>query len=916
VSSRRRAPTSARALAAALLAAAIAAPSPARAQQPAPSSSPEPPPDRGDVSVPRGGAGAIIKAPPAEPAPPPAGKPTMPRPKNYVPPPYPPEAQEQGLEGEVVLRLDIDKEGHVTKAVVAEPAGHGFDEAALEAAKKLEFEPARRPDGTPFAARILYRYGFTLTPAPPPPGGEKPAAVTQALAGRVLAGGEAPIAGASVALDGKEARTSEAGEFRFVSIDAGKHRVVVSAPGFEPLSVEEDIAPGEHTEVVYRLVEKSSGLEVTVRGERPPREVVKRTLEKREIDRIPGTNGDALRSLQNLPGVARPPAIAGLLIVRGSAPADTQTFIDGTPVPLIYHFGGLSSVVPTEMLDKIDFYPGNFSAQYGRAMGGIVDVGLRSTKDDGKYHGMAQLDFIDARAMAEGPIPFLKGWTFEASGRRSYMDAWLGPALSAAGAGVTQAPVYYDYQFFVETRPTSTSKLRFGFFGSDDALKLVVTQASASEPALSGDIGLHTAFMRVQALYENQIDAKNAVRGVIALGKDVNSINVGPFYGDFTVLSLTGRLEYSHKLDKMHTINVGADVLSGTANVNLRFPPPPRPGEPQGQPFSTRPPLELSDTIGVVAPAGYVELEIVPTSRLRIVPGMRVDYTNQTGRADGSPRLNARYDVVQGFPRTTAKAGIGLFQQPPAYQQTLPAFGTPGLGSNRAVHYDVGAEQEITRHLEVSLEGFYKQLGDLVVGQASAAGGSDTTYANQGTGYVVGSELLLKYKPDDRFFGWVAYTLSRSARVDQPGQPEHLYQFDQTHILTVLGSYRLGDGWEVGARFRLVSGNLVTPNVCDPSDPTCSPARTNALFFGPGNSYTPIPLTQPYSERLPLFHALDLRLDKRWRFKAWQLAAYLDVQNVYNHLNAEGIAYNFNYTARQYVGGLPFLPSIGLRGDF
>ena len=33
------------------------------------------------------------------------------------------------------------------------------------------------------------------------------------------------------------------------------------------------------------------------------------------------------------------------------------------------------------MLDKIDFYPGNFSAQYGRAMGGIVDVGARRSEE-------------------------------------------------------------------------------------------------------------------------------------------------------------------------------------------------------------------------------------------------------------------------------------------------------------------------------------------------------------------------------------------------------------------------------------------------------------------------------------------------------------------------------------------------------
>ena len=46
------------------------------------------------------------------------------------------------------------------------------------------------------------------------------------------------------------------------------------------------------------------------------------------------------------------------------------------------------------------------------------------------------------------------------------------------------------------------------------------------------------------------------------------------------------------------------------------------------------------------------------------------------------------------------------------------------------------------------------------------------------------------------------------------------------------------------------------------------------------------------------------------------LSGYLDVQNAYNNVAREGIQYNFNYTARQYVSGLPILPSIGLRGDF
>jgi hypothetical protein len=732
--------------------------------------------------------------------------------------------------------------------------------------------------------------------------------------------GDVPLAAAEVTLkrvDGTGSpitiTTNPEGGFAFRGIDAGAYAVTISAAGFDPLTVTEDIAGGEAREVKYRLEVKGEGLEVTVRGERPPREVVKRTLQRREIDRIPGTNGDAIRSILNLPGVARPPAIAGLLLVRGSGPQDTQTFIDGTNVPLIYHFGGLSSVVPTEVLEKIDFYPGNFSAQYGRVQGGIVDVGLRTPKVDG-YHGLLQLDLVDARGLFEGPIPGTKGWSFLVAARRSYIDAWLGPTLKAAGASVTQAPVYYDYQALVEHNSSKLGRFRVGFFGSDDRLKLLVDQAPG-DPGLSGNVGLVTAFQRLQMLYENEVGDTGKFRGVAALGQDDIEFGLGPFFFLLNVRSISGRLELSERLAKGITLNVGTDVQGGVGEVNLRVPAPNRPGEPANQPFSTRKYITLQQAKSFLFPAIYVEAEMVPHPRVRIVPGVRLDYSSFNQRFDISPRLNGRYDIVHEFPRSTIKAGVGLFQQPPQFQEVVPPLGTPSLSSNRAIHYALGYEQEITRHLEGSAEAFVKQLDNLVIGTADPSG-LGTTYSNKSRGYVVGGEFLLKYKPDERFFGWVAYTLSRSARQDAPGEPEHLVAFDQTHILTILGSYRLGHGWEVGARFRLVSGNLITPNVCNASDPGCDPYRTNGLFHAPSGTYTPIPLTTQNTERLPLFHQLDLRVDKRWTFKAWQLSAYLDVQNVYNNQNAEAVGYNFNYTARQYVNGLPILPSIGVRADF
>jgi TonB family protein len=905
----------------------------ARAQDP-----PGTPPT--DGAVPRGQGGAVIQHPDDD----------KPKPKrniadaifpqklNESKPVYPPEAEKAHLEGAVILALDIDTEGHVTAATVVESAGHGFDEAAVEAAKKLLFSPAHWPDGTPFAARLKYRSAFTLTPKEPapPPAGQGATAVDQKkqaiFSGVVLiAGTDITIAGASVTITphqepqapalaptpapaGEEARTDEKGAFTFSELAPGKYTVLIRAPGYKPLPVEETLAAGEATEVKYRLSPAGDGaLEVTVEGERPPREVTKRTITQEEIERIPGTNGDALKSLQSLPGVARPPGLLGLLIVRGSAPQDTQTFIDGTPVPLIYHFGGLSSVVPTEVLSKIDFYPGNFGAEYGRVQGGIVDVGLRAPKSE--YHGLVQADFIDARLMAEGPIPGLDGWTFLAAARRSYIGALLAPVLSAAGASVTEAPVYSDYQFMIAKKPTPHSSFRVTFFGSDDAFELLLEKPTANQPTIAGSSTFHTGFQRLQLHYDNTFSSGDRLNVLVGFGRDEIDFGAGAISFSRDFRSLSGRAEYSKKLGRGVTLDAGIDMYGGFYDVEAQLPPLPRPGAPPDGPFATSPPTSTYLNGGSFQPAVYLEGEISPDANTRIVPGIRLDYFNITRQFDFSPRVNARYDLHKEFPRTTLKAGVGLYYQQPQFEEVTAPFGTPDLKSNRSIQSAIGAEQEFTRHLEASLEGFYKYLDHQVTATASASGAS-TTYTNAGTGYVVGGELLVKYKPDAHFFGWIAYTLSRSIRQDGTGMPEYLFLYDQPHILTVLGSYNFRNGWEFGARFRLISGNLVSPNVCNVGSAGCDPNRTNALFAASTGTYTPIPLGGPASERLPLFHQLDLRVDRAWQFTHWKFSMYLDVQNAYNQANVEGLSYNFNYTSRQFVAGLPILPSLGMRGEF
>ena len=866
--------------------------------------------------------------PPRKPdAPPP--KVTFPRLLRHVDPRYPPGAVTAGTAGDVVLKITVERDGTVSEAVVAQGVGHGLDEAAQSAALQLLFEPARtKPDGKAVRATILFRYAFTLQLAPAADQASQ-AALPATLLGTIVSGEhKTPFAGADITVTYDDGSTAELtsnvnGRFELKDLGSGGLKVEVEATGYEVIVVREDLVAGETLEVRYRLVpldDVGGGdgvIDVVVKGKRPNREVLRRTIERRELNRIPGTKGDALRALENMPGVARPLPFSGMLIVRGSAPQDSITFIDGTPVPLAYHFGGLSSVVPTELIERIDFFPGNFGSQYGRAMGGIVDVALRSPRTDG-YHGLAQVDFIDGRLQFEGPIPWLDDWGFMMAGRRSWLDALLTPALEAADADVVQTPAYYDYQFMVENRPDLDSRFRLTFFGSDDGF--AIAGGDVEEDA-TGEFDLHMAFMRAQASYQARLTGGHRLSWMTSLNRDVVDFsiydpNIGRFYIAMEVLAVNNRLSYSHAIADWLSLNGGLDIAAGEATIAWRIPDKDEPedGEPSDAPWVPPQFEEEEFSRTYFRPAGYLEAEITPARHLRIVPGMRLDYTLRGDHFEASPRLNASYGLFPGYPQTTIKAAVGLYPQPPDFLKTVGPDGNPELESNRAIHYGLGLEQDITRQLEVSFEGFVKQLDNLVVAAESTDEGEEQQ-VNDGKGYVVGGELLVKYKPDKQFFGWLAYTLSRSSRRDGPNLDDYLISFDQTHILTVLGSYRLGKGWEVGARFRLVSGNLITPLICNPEDEDCVP-EVAAIYHAPSARYVTLPGAPQNSERLPLFHQLDLRVDKTWTFETWKLGMYLDVMNVYNHQAAEGVRYSYNMADREYIGGLPIIPSLGMRGQF
>jgi TonB family protein len=801
-----------------------------------------------------------------------------PRLQHFVEAPYPEEELDSGKTAEVLLHLDIDETGRVTRVVVHESAGESFDRAAVWAAKQFVFLPAIK-DGEPVAVRIPFRYEFAFEERTLP----------SRYAGQVLdASTGQPLSGVRLQLTQSETTrelvTDGAGRFDASPLDAGSIVLRLTEAGYEPHESSDTLQAGESREVQLSLVPiqadtSDEEIEVVVVGKRPTKPTVVRSMQSEEMERVPGTFGDALRAIKALPGVAQTPSLSGLLVVRGTSPESTQVFFDGVYTPMVYHFGGLSSVVPTEMLESIDFQPGNFDVRYGRGIGGIVDAKIRSPRNDGKLHGLAQVDLVDARAMVEGPLPGDDGWRVMAGARRSHLDTWLGPLLEGSNTSFSSLPVYYDYQLFVQRDAADGSMVRIGFHGSDDKVSLL-----NDTDVFFNAFSQKNAFWNFLSEYRVPLGDGTSWQHVASIGRLIERVEVGPIHSTTHAVPMVFRGELTHEINDWMTLRAGPDILAAPFRVNFVVTEEAITGDPLAPSPVLRPPRMANSQSAFFQPGVFSSLELAVTDRLSLTPALRLDYTRGTDRWDLSPRLNAAYALAPDFPRTTLRAGAGVFREPPEVRFTLPEYGNADLGSLRALQFSLGVDQDLSQQVETSVEGFFSGLDEQLSQTPDDSG--VTQLDNGGTGRVYGAELMLRYKNDGRFFGWLSYTLSRSERRYLPGAPMEIYSFDQTHIGSLLGSLQLGRGWEVGGRFRLVSGVPTIP--CGQEILNSSEGDFRCLASGEAQG------------REPWFHQLDARVEKRWQLSTdFRLSAYLDVINVYNRQTAD----------------LPLTPSLGLRGE-
>lgn len=856
---------------------------------------------------------------------------------------YPEDLLAKGVGGEAILLIDIDANGKVERVKLQSATEPGFAVPALVATSQFLFTPAE-VDHKPSPIRIEYRYVFE--PEIPEP--DAIAGETEVMGVRHTvvnftglvreAGTRKPLPGAVITVAGRAvAETDADGRFAIRGMALGTLPVSVAGSHHETFETVEELREDERLEVKYYLVRTSTNpFETLVVGRSQKKEVARIQLQRQEVSKVPGTFGDPVRVIENLPGMARTPGgLGGALLVRGARPFDSRVFMDGVEVPMLYHFGGLTSIVNPEFLERVDFYPGGFGSRYGHATAGIVDVITRDL-DCEMLRGSGDLSFLHAALYGCSPVA---DWSVAAAARRSHVDALLPIVLDNVPREkdegfFTASPVYWDYQ---AKGRTVVGKHAFDVFvfGSDDRLKLI--QGGSSEN-INIEVGLHTTFHRLVLRHKVRLGNNTTLTSSLAPGYDLrvfgqSAAEIGLDNSfETTIWNVDWREDFSTKVFDWLTVNAGLDQRMGYAEVHFSLPAPTDLRRFPAPTFDFTQSQQFNKRMKGYNHAYWLEA-VLDLGGLKLIPGVRFDRFDIHHTQDMAlqPRVTGRWEFIEG---STAKAAYGVYRKQPQPMYLLDSIGNPALPPESAQHIIVGFEQAFTTLVNLDLQMFYNLRRNLAVPSRSMTYSSGEArpevWTPSATGRSYGLEVLLRHmaRADTPFYGWVAYTLSRSLQRDRPKgatffieQPngerfenpyserssnEYLALFDQTHILTIVAQTILPWGFEAGLRFRLVSGNPRTPL-----------EKGYVLYDDDRDSYRSNLAGVPRnSARNSAFHQLDVRIDRTFTFDLWKFSVYLEVLNVYNAKNVEAVQYDYRFEGQSEVTLLPIVPILGLKGEF
>lgn len=608
-----------------------------------------------------------------------------------------------------------------------------------------------------------------------------------------------------------------------------------------------------------------------------------------------GGESDIMKSLAFFPGISTGQEGTSGLYIRGGTPDQNLILLDGIPVYNATHLGGFFSVFNPEAINNVDVYKGNFPARYGGRLSSVIDITMKEGNKE-KFKGNFGVGLIASKLAIEGPIQKNKS-SYIFTARSSYLG--LVNSLRKKNAKEDFFNYWlYDLNFKTNFQ-VGKGKLFFSAYSGRDAGLIEGEYTSTTSD------GGNTRRISEYNKYESNIIWGNttlSTRYVLPISQR----SFAKFLVGFTKykfnFSTEERMEKYSPVDtlisesdnknvsQVRDFIIQANFDFAINNENLlkygagltlhRF---------LTNTFSRSADLDLAKIYLSTEYYAYLEDEM-KLGNLTTNLGLRFSALNTEGENyyKAEPRLSLRWKLSKTL---QVSSSFSTTQQ---YIHLLSTnnFGIPNdiwvpatkdIAPQTAVQSSLGAVFSFPRDINLSIEGYYKTMRNLIdfrVGIESdfiETANWESFVETGGEGESYGSEFLLK-KQSGKLTGFMAYTLSWNYR-----KFEHINQgltypftYDRRHDFSIVGQYKLSSKWSVSANFVYQSGTALTLPIA--LIPTIGGNSTEVVFGGRNTAH------------LPNYHRADIgaeyrRTTKKSRLLIWKFSIY----NIYNRKNPSSI---------------------------
>ncbi|SDM29718.1 TonB-dependent Receptor Plug Domain [Catalinimonas alkaloidigena] len=717
------------------------------------------------------------------------------------------------------------------------------------------------------------------------------------------------------------------GYFSLNRIPPGDYTLRATSLGYDTLTEAVSVTAGQILTRKLYLNEQVQELQtVEVRSTRIPKESVVNasvtTITPQQIKLLPSVGGapDVAQYLQTIPGVIFTGDQGGQLYIRGGTPVQSLFLLDGMIIYNPLHSIGLFSVFDTDILKSVDVYTGGFGAEYGARTSAVVDL---HTADGNKNRLTGQLGAnpFTAKLTLEGPLKKADAngtaITFLLSGRTSYLNrtsTTLYDYAQTSNAVQSNAGLPYQFNDFygkVTLSGAGGSKLSLFGFNFNDRADLGYPFSFGWDSWGAGSNFL-LLFNGSSVVMEGRFAYSQYQIGLTEATAAPRESSIGSF---------NGGLDFTYYLGKSD-LKYGFGVIGNNTSFTSAGTPTQRQLLYDLKAFNT----ELF---------GYARYRIVHP-RFVLEPGFRVHYYASLNQISPEPRLGAKFNLTD---RVRLKAATGLYSQNLIATQSdrdvvnlFTGFvsspdriaGADGQTVSdrlqRAFHLVTGVEWDLNDDLELNVEPYLKQFGQVINVNRERLRSSDPEFIVE-QGLARGVDVSLRYVQGSLLLQGT-YSLAEVTRQydTREGLPLTYYpNFDRRHNVNLLGVLSFGarQDWEVSARWNLGSGFPFTQtqgfyeNLSFGNDLSVDLSQLNGNL---GILYTSdFDPTLLNAGRLPYYHRLDLSLKKTFtlnRYSKFEINA--GVTNAYNRKNL----FYFDRVNYQRVNQLPILPTLGVNWSF